>query len=60
LAQDVEMKKAELVTSHFLNLKQDTVGCSQNEKWAFKYVIHILKEKDRVTEEPALALIEEG
>jgi hypothetical protein len=25
-----------------------------------EYVIHILKEKDRVTEEPALALSEEG
>jgi hypothetical protein len=39
-AQDVEKKKAEPKTPHFLSLKQDIVARSQDEKCRLKYVIH--------------------
>jgi hypothetical protein len=39
LAQDVEKKKAELKTPHFLSLNQDIVAWSQKEKCGLKYVI---------------------
>ena len=38
-AQDVEKKKAEPKTPHFLSLKQDIVGWLQVEKWGLKYVM---------------------
>jgi hypothetical protein len=38
-AQDVEKKKAEPKTPHFLSLKQDIVVCSYEEKCGLKYVI---------------------
>jgi hypothetical protein len=46
-AQDVEKKKAEPKTPHFLSLKQDIVGWLQVEKWGLKYVISSLKQKGR-------------
>jgi len=36
-AQDVEKKKAEPKTSHFLSLNQDVVDRSKGEKWVLKY-----------------------
>jgi hypothetical protein len=39
LAQDVEKKKAEPRTQHFLSLKQDIVSGSQREKCGLKYDI---------------------
>jgi len=41
LAQDLEKKKAEPKTPHFLSLNQDIVASSQEEKCGLKYVIHI-------------------
>jgi hypothetical protein len=41
LAQDLEEKKAEPRTPHFLRLKQDIVVCSQEQKCGLKYVMHI-------------------
>ena len=38
-AQDVEKKKAELKTPHFLRLNQDIVASPQDEKCGLKYVI---------------------
>jgi hypothetical protein len=38
-AQDVEKKKAELKTPHFLSLNQDIVAWSQAQKCGLKYVI---------------------
>ena len=38
-AQDVEKKKAELKTPHFLSLNQDIVAGSQEEKCGLKYDI---------------------
>jgi hypothetical protein len=38
-AQDVEKKKAELKTPHFLSLNQDIVVYSQEQKCGLKYVI---------------------
>jgi hypothetical protein len=38
-AQDVEKKKAELKTPHFLSLNQDIVAWSQKAKCALKYDI---------------------
>jgi hypothetical protein len=35
-AQDVEKKKAELGTPHFLSLNQDTVAWSQEKKYGLK------------------------
>jgi len=40
LAQDVEKKKAEQKTPHFLGLNQDIVVWSPEEKCGLKYVIH--------------------
>jgi hypothetical protein len=40
LPQDIEKKKAESMTPHFLNLNQDIVGWSQKRKCGLKYVIH--------------------
>ena len=40
-AQDVEKKKAEPKTPHFLGLDQDIVAWPQEEKCRLKYVIHI-------------------
>ena len=37
-AQDVEKKKAEPKTRHFLSLNQDIVALSQKEKCGLKYV----------------------
>ena len=39
LLQDVEKKKAESLTPHFLSLDQDIVAGSQEEKCGLKYVI---------------------
>ena len=39
LAQEVEKKKAEPMTPHFLSLKQDMVAYSQEGKWGLKYDI---------------------
>ena len=41
LAQDIEKKKAEPRTPHFLSLNQDAVAWPQEEKCGLKYVIHI-------------------
>ena len=41
LTQDIEKKKAEPKTPHFLSLNQDIVAWSQEEKCGLKYVIHI-------------------
>jgi len=41
-AQDIEMKKAEPKTPHFLSLNPDIVAWSQGEKCGLKYVIHSL------------------
>jgi hypothetical protein len=41
LAQDLEEKKAEPATPHFLSLNQDIVARSQEVKCGLKYVIHI-------------------
>jgi hypothetical protein len=38
-AQDVEKKKAEPKTPHFLAIYQDIVACSQKQKWGLKYVM---------------------
>jgi hypothetical protein len=38
-AQDVEKKKAEPKTPHFLSSNQDIVAWSQEEKCGLKYVI---------------------
>mgnify|MGYP001824191682 CR=1 FL=1 len=40
LAQDLEKKKAEPKTPHFLSLNQYIVPWSQNEKCGLKYVMH--------------------
>ena len=40
LVQDVEKKKTEQKTPHFLSLNQDVVAWSKREKWGLKYVIH--------------------
>jgi len=40
LAQDVEKKKAELKTPHFLSLNRDIVAWSQERKWGLKYDIN--------------------
>jgi len=37
LSQDVEKKKAESKTSHFLSLNQDIVASPQDEKCGLKY-----------------------
>jgi len=37
-AQDVEEKKAEPKTPHFLSLNQDIVAWPQRQKWGLKYV----------------------
>ena len=39
--QDVENKKAQAKTPHFLSLKQDIVAGSQEKKCELKYVIYI-------------------
>jgi hypothetical protein len=39
LPQDLEKKKAEPKTPHFLSLNQDIVPWSQDEKCALKYII---------------------
>jgi len=54
--QDIEKKKAEPKTPHFLSLKQDMVACSQEGKWGLKYVICILQTKGRVRHAPAFTL----
>jgi hypothetical protein len=41
--QDLEKKKAELVTLHLLRLNQDIVAGSQKQKCELKYVMHIPK-----------------
>jgi len=38
-AQDLDNKKAELMTPHFFRLNQDIVSWSKGEKWGLKYVI---------------------
>ena len=38
-AHDVEKKKAEPRTPHFLSVNQDIVDRSQKEKWGLKYVM---------------------
>ena len=43
LAQEVEKKKAEPMTPHFLSLKQDMVAYSQEGKWGLKYDIKPLE-----------------
>jgi hypothetical protein len=43
LTQDVEKKKAEPGTPHFLSLNQDIVAWSQKEKCGLKYVIYIFR-----------------
>ena len=43
LAPDLEKKKAELKTPHFLRLNQDIVASPQEEKCGLKYVIYIFK-----------------
>ena len=40
LVQNVEKKKAEPGTPHFLSLSQDIVAGSQEEKCGLKYVMH--------------------
>jgi hypothetical protein len=45
LAQDVEKRKAEPKTLHFLSLKQDIVGWLQVEKWGLKYGIFTQAKK---------------
>jgi hypothetical protein len=40
LARDIENKKAEPKTPHFLSLNQDIVVRSQGQKCGLKYVIH--------------------
>jgi hypothetical protein len=40
LAQDVEKKKAEPKTPHFLSLNQDIVARSQEEECGLKYEMH--------------------
>jgi hypothetical protein len=40
LAQDIEKKKAEPRTPHFLSLNQNIVGGPQMQKCGLKYVIH--------------------
>ena len=39
VSQDVEKKKAEPRTPHFLTINQDIVVWSQEEKWGLKYVM---------------------
>ena len=40
LAQDVEKKRAERKTPHFLSLNQDIVAWSQGQECGLKYVMH--------------------
>jgi hypothetical protein len=40
LAQDIEKKKAEQKTPHFLGINQDIVAWSQEGKCGLKYVIY--------------------
>ena len=40
LVQDLEKKKAESKTPHFLSLKQDIVAWSAEQKCGLKYVIY--------------------
>ena len=42
-AQDVEKKKAEPRTPHFLSLNQDSVAALQEQKCGLKYVIHFFQ-----------------
>jgi hypothetical protein len=53
LAQDLEKKKAEPRTPHFLSLNQDIVARPQEAKCALKYVIHTPQNKKA---EPFLTL----
>jgi hypothetical protein len=48
LAQDLEEKKAEPRTPHFLRLKQDIVVCSQEQKCGLKYVMQTSRENDGI------------
>jgi hypothetical protein len=45
LAQDIEKKKAEPRTPHFLSLNQDIVAWSQEAKCALKYVMKTSSKK---------------
>jgi hypothetical protein len=44
LAQDVEKKKTEQRTPHFLSLDQDIVALPQEEKCGLKYVIYTFRQ----------------
>jgi len=55
--QDIEKKKAEPKTPHFLSLKQDMVACSQEGKCELKYVMFSLM---RSVGTPAVSDIENG
>jgi len=55
-AQDVEKKKAEPRTPHFLSLNQDSVAALQEQKCGLKYVMFTLSGPSRTLDFSDLSL----